>query len=107
MKMRQIVFGILRWLPSLMGLLFIGVVKLNHAMFGMTDGVITARDCIGYELLTLLLCGLVLLAQPVLAIDRMIKKRWRCLAEGTVSTITFFPLFYVGIGCGAAILYVT
>ncbi len=107
MKIKQIIFGIVRWLPTLMGLAFIGVVKLNHAMFRLTDGIITARDCIGFELLTLLLCGIVLLAQPVIAIVWIVKKRWRYLTEGVISTITFFPLFNNGIECGAAIMYAT
>ncbi|MGJ8641088.1 MAG: hypothetical protein ACSHYA_16985 [Opitutaceae bacterium] len=107
MKTKNAVNRIFRWLPTLAGLLFIGVVNMNHYFFKSTEGNFTAGDAISLEIGTLLFCGLVLLAQPFLGIYRIIKKDWISLIEGIASSISFFPLFHLGIECGAAIMYAT
>lgn len=101
--MKKFLPHLVLWVPTLLGGMFIGIVKLNHALFAARY--ISSQGAIGIELVFLCLCIGVLFYQFYLLVEYLKSKIWIKAAETFISGLSFFPLFGLAIESGAAIMY--
>jgi len=91
--------------PAICGVLLLATSQLDLYLF--EQGVITAREAVGYELVFFVAGFVAIFVQLLFGIRWLWGKRWKPLVQSILSTITFLILFVIAGVNGAAILNAT